>query len=123
MSCPSCVHCRALETAASEMCDLDLAIHILQVLSERYHIKADTIRSPDRAQHVAFVRMVGMYLTRKLTKWTYPAIAEFYQRDHSTVISAWNKIARLQLERPMFRQELERLVAEIQAEPAAKAVA
>ena len=123
MSCPSCVHCRALETTAAEMCDLDLAIHILQVLSERYHLKADTIRSPDRAQRVAFVRMIGMHLTRKLTKWTYPAIAEFYGRDHSTVISAWNKIARLQLERPMFRQELERLVAEIQAEPAAKAVA
>ena len=122
MSCTECVHCRALETTASEMCDLDLAIHIVDTLAAHYHIKTTTIRSPDRSQRVALVRMIGMHLTRKLTRWSFPAIAEFYHRDHSTAIHAWNKIAQMQLERPMFRQELDRLIAEIQAEPA-KAVA
>lgn len=123
MSCTACPHCRALETTASEMGDLDLAIHIWQTIAARYHIKPDTIRSRDRAQHVAFVRMIGMHLTRKLTKWSYPDIGEFYHRHHATAIYGFNRIAQMEIQRPIFRQEIAKLIAEIQAEPATKAVA
>jgi chromosomal replication initiator protein len=45
---------------------------------------------------VAHPRMVAMYLTRKLTKLSYPEIgSRFGGKDHSTVISAVRKIERL----------------------------
>lgn len=113
MSCASCVHCRALDAAESEMGDLDLAVKIVDILSERYHIKATSIRGPFRTQHIAFVRMIGMYLTRRLTKWTYHAIADFYHRDHSTIVHGYNKIAAMIITRPVFNFEIQRLIKEL----------
>ena len=41
-------------------------------------------------------RQIGMYVHRELTDLSYPAIArEFGGRDHTTVIHATSKIARL----------------------------
>jgi chromosomal replication initiator protein len=40
-------------------------------------------------------RMVAMYLSRELTGWSYPAIARLFDRDHTTVMHAVNRVEEL----------------------------
>jgi chromosomal replication initiator protein len=51
------------------------------------------LKGPKRLQAVARPRMIAMYLSRKLTGSSFPEIgSRFGGKDHSTVISAVNKI-------------------------------
>ena len=49
-----------------------------------------------RSQNIVYPRQVAMYLSRELTDCSLPKIGrEFGGRDHTTVIHATSKIARL----------------------------
>ena len=49
-----------------------------------------------RSQNIVYPRQVAMYLSRELTDSSLPKIGkEFGGRDHTTVIHATSKIARL----------------------------
>jgi chromosomal replication initiator protein len=67
---------------------------IQQHVSDVFHIRLVDLKSKKRTQHVAFCRQVAMYLCRKLTDSSFPAIGAGFGRDHSTVIHACNLIAR-----------------------------
>ena len=41
---------------------------------------------------LAHARQVAMYLSRKLTKSSFPEIGQKFNKDHSTVISAVRKV-------------------------------
>jgi chromosomal replication initiator protein len=61
-----------------------------------FEVKLNDLKGPKRHRVVAHPRMVAMYLTRKLTKLSYPEIgSRFGGKDHSTVINAVRKIERL----------------------------
>ena len=72
---------------------LDIDI-IQQHVAESFHIRLIDLKSKKRTQHLAFCRQVAMYLCRKLTSRSFPAIGAGFGRDHSTVIHACNLIAR-----------------------------
>ena len=63
-------------------------------VSDAFHIRLADLKSKKRTQHLAFCRQVAMYLCRKLTDSSFPAIGVGFGRDHSTVIYAYNLIAR-----------------------------
>ncbi len=58
-----------------------------------FHIPLMDLMSKKRSQRVAFCRQVAMYLCRRLTGNSFPAIGAAFGRDHSTVIHAHNLIA------------------------------
>jgi chromosomal replication initiator protein len=61
-----------------------------------FDVKLHDLKGPKRLQAVARPRMIAMYLSRKLTGSSFPEIgSRFGGKDHSTVISAVNKIERL----------------------------
>jgi chromosomal replication initiator protein len=61
-----------------------------------FDVKLHDLKGPKRLQAVARPRMIAMYLSRKLTGSSYPEIgSRFGGKDHSTVISAVNKIEGL----------------------------
>jgi chromosomal replication initiator protein len=69
---------------------------IQQAVSERFGVTLEELVSPRRSQAVAYPRQVAMYLSRELTDSSLPKIGkEFGGRDHTTVIHATSKIARL----------------------------
>ena len=50
-----------------------------------------------------------MYMCRKLTDSSFPAIGEQFGRDHSTVIHAYNLIARRVASDTSFRHSFEKI--------------
>jgi chromosomal replication initiator protein len=69
---------------------------IQELVSERFNLSLDELCGDKRSQNIVYPRQVAMYLSRELTDSSLPKIGkEFGGRDHTTVIHATSKIARL----------------------------
>jgi chromosomal replication initiator protein len=69
---------------------------IQELVSERFQLTMDELCGDKRSQNIVYPRQVAMYLSRELTDSSLPKIGkEFGGRDHTTVIHATSKIARL----------------------------
>ena len=69
---------------------------IQEAVSERFHISVQELTGHGRSQPISYPRQVAMYLCRELTDSSLPKIGrEFGGRDHTTVLYATSKIARL----------------------------
>ena len=88
---------------------------IQKTVSDFFHIRLADLKSKKRTQHIAFCRQVAMYLCRKMTDSSFPAIGEAFGRDHSTVIHAHNLIARRIANDSAFRFSIEKIGRELEA--------
>jgi chromosomal replication initiator protein len=87
-------------------------LDIQKMVGQHYSVKMDDFKAKKRTKSVVFPRQIAMYLSRELTDFSLPKIGdEFGGRDHTTVIHAHEKIARL-LQTDI---ELQRQVKEISA--------
>jgi chromosomal replication initiator protein len=69
---------------------------IQDLVCERFSVTMDELTGDRRSQNIVYPRQVAMYLSRELTDSSLPKIGkEFGGRDHTTVIHATSKIARL----------------------------
>jgi chromosomal replication initiator protein len=69
---------------------------IQQTVVERFGISAQELTGDRRSQSIVYPRQVAMYLCRELTDSSLPKIGKkFGGRDHTTVIHATSKIAKL----------------------------
>jgi chromosomal replication initiator protein len=69
---------------------------IQDAVIERFGISFNELTGEKRSQNIVYPRQVAMYLSRELTDSSLPKIGkEFGGRDHTTVIHATSKIARL----------------------------
>jgi len=83
---------------------------IIKVVADGMQVKPADIKGDRRQQGIARARQVSMYLTRKITALSYPAIGEkFGGKDHSTVINAEHRIEQLMSEDADFRALVESL--------------
>src|SRR5271163_2846560 len=86
---------------------------IQKTVADFFHIRLVDLKSKKRTQHIAFCRQVAMYLCRKLTDSSFPVIGEHFGRDHSTVIHAYNLIARRVGNDSAFRMSIEKIEREL----------
>ena len=69
---------------------------IQELVSQRFSLTRKQLCGDRRSQNIVYPRQVAMYLSRELTDASLPKIGrEFGGRDHTTVIHATSKIARL----------------------------
>jgi chromosomal replication initiator protein len=69
---------------------------IQTAVTERFGLSIDELCGERRSQNIVYPRQVAMYLSRELTDASLPRIGrEFGGRDHTTVIHATSKIARM----------------------------
>jgi chromosomal replication initiator protein len=69
---------------------------IQQTVVERFGISVQELTGDRRSQSIVYPRQVAMYLCRELTDSSLPKIGKkFGGRDHTTVIHATSKIAKL----------------------------
>jgi chromosomal replication initiator protein len=69
---------------------------IQESVSDRFGLSLEELCGDKRSQNIVYPRQVAMYLSRELTDSSLPKIGkEFGGRDHTTVIHATSKIARL----------------------------
>jgi chromosomal replication initiator protein len=69
---------------------------IQELVCDRFAVTMEELTGDRRSQNIVYPRQVAMYLARELTDSSLPKIGkEFGGRDHTTVIHATSKIARL----------------------------
>jgi chromosomal replication initiator protein len=69
---------------------------IQETVIERFGLSLEELCGDRRSQNIVYPRQVAMYLSRELTDSSLPKIGRhFGGRDHTTVIHATSKIARL----------------------------
>jgi chromosomal replication initiator protein len=69
---------------------------IQELVCERFGVTHEELTGDRRSQNIVYPRQVAMYLSRELTDASLPKIGkQFGGRDHTTVIHATSKIARL----------------------------
>ena len=87
---------------------------ILAATSSHFGFPIEEICGPSRRRPLVNARQISMYVFRELTEFSYPAIArEFGGRDHTTVIHAVEKIARLMREKRQIYDQVTELVVQI----------
>lgn len=60
----------------------------LRVVSEVFAVPVDVMRGPARTRRITTARSIVMFLLRKHTAMTLPAIGRIFERHHATVLSA-----------------------------------
>jgi chromosomal replication initiator protein len=87
---------------------------ILNAVAETYGLTVDDLIGPRRARPLVTARHVAMYLVRTLTDYSYPSIGKvFGGRDHSTCISAYEKIQAQMKERRQLYEQVTALIHQI----------
>ena len=88
--------------------------NIQKAICDHFDLKISDLKSKRRTKDLALARQMAMYLCRKHTSTSYPAIgAAFGGRDHSTVIHASKTIARKSVTDPLVKATVERLERQI----------
>jgi chromosomal replication initiator protein len=87
---------------------------ILEAVATNYGLSVDELVGPRRARPLVTARHVAMYLVRNLTDYSYPSIGKvFGGRDHSTCISAVEKISDQMKERRQLYEQVTTLIHQI----------
>ena len=92
------------------------ARQILEATAKAYDLSIEEMCGPSRRRPLVAARQTAMYLFRELTEYSYPAIArEFGDRDHTTVMHAQKKVARLMGEKRQVYEQVTDLIHKIKA--------
>jgi len=83
---------------------------IQKTICEFYNLKMGDLKAKRRTKNIALPRQVAMYLCRKYTETSFPAIGyKFGGRDHSTVIHASKAIEKRIKNDPLMQTTIEKL--------------
>lgn len=82
--------------------------NIQNVVAEHYGITRHDILSPRRAEKYTTPRHIAVYLSKKLTLHSFPALGrKFGGRDHSTLIHSVHKVEKQIESDPAFGAKIE----------------
>ncbi len=91
---------------------------IKDVTARAYGVTKAELESACRKRQYALPRQYAMYLSRQLTKCSYPQIGRMFgDRDHTTVLFAYRKIAAMIASNDAAAEELRALEQRIMADP------
>lgn len=80
---------------------------VLQIVADYYHVSMDALCGPSRSRAIAMPRQVAMYLSRTETEASLPQIgAELGNRDHTTILHGYDKIASAIETEPALRRDI-----------------
>lgn len=91
---------------------------IKEAVSEEFGVAVRSMLAPIRVRKIVIARHTAMYLTREITKRSYPKIAKvFGRRDHTSIIHACEKTAERMAHDPAYAARVEKLRAALDAIP------
>jgi len=86
---------------------------ILEKVSKKTDVPIAEIKGRKRNKNIAGARHISVYLIRKLTDMSLPAIAGIFGRDHTTIMSSIDNIDAEIKANPSFEIEIGELIKEI----------
>lgn len=88
---------------------------IKTVVAEKYNMDKKDFKSPRKTEAIAFPRQIAMFLACDLTEMSLPEIGEAFNRDHTTVMFARDKIKQMVQTDPYFNELINQLITKIKA--------
>ena len=80
-----------MDSGSTESISIDV---IQKVIADNYQISVSDLKGKKRDKKFVIPRQIAIYIARELTEMAYTDIGnEFGGKDHSTIMSAYNKIA------------------------------
>jgi len=89
--------------------------NIQREVARYFKVAVEDLKQDRRTRQLAHARAVAMYLSRKLTRSSFPEIAAHFNKDHSTVISAVRKVESARELDPAVKKQLEDLEVKLGA--------
>lgn len=86
---------------------------VIEVVSTKYGVSKEDLLGKKRTKEVAMARHIAIYLLRKKTDMSLPAIGAEFGRDHTTILSSCGVIEREITENPAFAAEINDLFNKI----------
>ncbi|MDX1658103.1 MAG: helix-turn-helix domain-containing protein, partial [Nitriliruptorales bacterium] len=87
---------------------------IMEEVANYFNLTLDDLCSPSRSRQLVTARQIAMYLVREMTDLSLPRIGKaFGGRDHTTVMHANNKIAKLMQEKRAIYDQVNELTNRI----------
>jgi len=84
---------------------------VQKAVADYFRIEVPTLKSKSRSKPLAFSRQVAMYLSRAIARASLSDIGRsFGDRDHTTVLYAYNKVSEMMEQDEVFRGMIERLI-------------
>ncbi|MBN1857644.1 chromosomal replication initiator protein DnaA [Candidatus Bipolaricaulota bacterium] len=84
--------------------------HIKDEVASRYHLKREDLEGASRQREIAQARHIAVYLSRELTRQSFPAIGKaFGNRDHTTAMHSYVRIKQLLEETPLLHSEIQEM--------------
>ena len=65
---------------------------IIKIVAKFLKVKVSDIKSEKRDKNITYARHIAMYISRELTDQSYPAIAEYFEKNHASVIQSYKRI-------------------------------
>ncbi|OGS07632.1 MAG: hypothetical protein A2270_06755 [Elusimicrobia bacterium RIFOXYA12_FULL_51_18] len=88
---------------------------IKTVVADKYGMDRKDFKSPRKTEAIAFPRQIAMFLACDLTEMSLPEIGDSFNRDHTTVMFARDKIKQLVHTDPYFNEVINQLISKIKA--------
>jgi len=86
---------------------------IIETVSKKYGIPTEEIYGRKRTKPISNARNVSIYIIRKITSLSLTAIAQIFERDHTTVMSAVKSINEEIKINPLIEIEINEMIKEI----------
>ncbi|MBN2282983.1 MAG: chromosomal replication initiator protein DnaA [Deltaproteobacteria bacterium] len=88
---------------------------IMKTVAASFNLKINDLKSQKKNKNLILPRQIAMYLSRKLTRLSFPDIGtKIGGRDHSTVIYSANKVRSLMEKDPSIKRTVEEIEEKLQ---------
>lgn len=96
---------------APQKSETDTIDKILEMVSDRYSVTVEDIKSKKRTDAIAKARHLCVYLIRQMTELSWTDIGKIFNRDHTTIIAS-NKFIKDQIDiAPETESEINEMIA------------
>lgn len=82
---------------------------ILNRVAQKYEVSVESIKGTRRTKSIVQARHVAIYLIRELTAMSFPQLGKLFSKDHSSVMSSYNKIEEAIKKEDPFALEIREL--------------
>lgn len=104
-----------LENARDALADIikvDLYSHlsaetIINTVCKYYNVKKEQVLGKSRPKNVVIPRQMAMYIAREELNDSFPALVKYFNKDHSTIVHAYERVQKALKNNDRTRKELE----------------
>lgn len=104
-----------LENARDALADIikvDLYSHlsaetVIDTVCKYYNVKKEQVLGKSRPKNVVIPRQMAMYIAREELNDSFPALVKYFNKDHSTIVHAYERVQKALKNNDRTRKELE----------------